>query len=61
MMGGTVLAGSVTTLGSALLMFACQLSFFAKMVRCCTDRAVPRCHAAVPSSGSAVTSLGRRC
>jgi len=31
MMGGTVLAGSVTTLGSALLMFACQLSFFAKM------------------------------
>ena len=31
MMGGTVFAGSATTLGSALFMFMCQLSFFTKM------------------------------
>ena len=30
-MGVTVVAGGVTTLGSAVFMYACQLSFFAKM------------------------------
>lgn len=30
-MGGTVLAGGITTLGAAVIMFACQLTFFSKM------------------------------
>ena len=31
MMGATVLAGGITTLGCAVFMFPCQLTFFTKM------------------------------
>merc|ERR1711916_146961 len=30
-MGGTVVAGAITTMGSGLVLFLCQLSFFTKM------------------------------